>query len=124
MSELQLVENRITELKTELQELEVTARVLRRFVANGRSPGRRRRRSQGQDESAPRLTIVEAAKRVLAGGVEVHYLAIAEQAIKHGYRGKKGSTAKMIAKSFWSTMKAKKNHGIFEATGGGKFRLR
>jgi hypothetical protein len=62
------------------------------------------------------------ARDILADGNKQHYSRIADEAIARGYEGRKNSTSEKIQRSFWATMK--RNPDVFEATGGGNFKLK
>lgn len=62
------------------------------------------------------------AQIILADGSEKHYSEVADAAISRGYKGKEKSTREKISKSFWATMK--RNPDVFDAMGGGNFKLK
>ena len=124
MTDLERVEKRIRALKAELADLEIAARVIRALSAegdDGASGDSRHSPAKGSQKSN-RITIVDAATTILKERGEQHYSAVAKEALSRGYEGKKGTSEEAIAKSFWATMKRKPE--IFDAVGGGKFRLR
>jgi len=104
-------------------ECETAARVLRRLAREEDGGKKRNPRPGGQREAPPRMTILEAAKLILAEKKsEMHSNAVADEAIRRGYKGKKKSTPDAIRKSFWAIMKRKPD--VFKAMGGGKFKLK
>jgi hypothetical protein len=52
----------------------------------------------------------------------MHFRAVADEAIKQGYKGRKKSTTKSIQQSFWATMR--RNGEVFKALGEGTFSLK
>jgi hypothetical protein len=123
MSDIQRLMDRIAVLNSEIEvrqhekdELETAIRVIRRWsVGDTPDDGRHRRNRK-------RVTILDMARSILLDGQERYYADVADTAITQGYRGREGSKKDRIQKSFWATMK--RNPEIFDAIGGGKFRLR
>ena len=129
MDDLGRIQARIDSLRGEISELEIAARVLRGLRSggsNGVSRAARVRRSvrRPQPSSTGKPTIADFARDVLkSGGNEgMHFRQVADQAVKLGFRGRRGSQPKTIQQSFWATMK--RSPDIFEALGGGKFKLK
>jgi hypothetical protein len=123
MSDLEKIQQRIAVLKEELAECETAARVLRRLAREEHAGVGRNPRPRGRLEAPPRMTILEAAKAILAEKKgELHFSVVADEAIARGYKGKKTSAPDAIHKSFWATMK--RNPAVFEAVGAGKFKLK
>ncbi len=129
MDDLGRIQSRIESLRGEISELEIAARVLRGLRSganNGASHPARVRRSIRRPRPRPagKLTIADFARDVLRdsdnGGM--HFREVADQAVKLGFRGRKGSGAKTIQQSFWATMK--RSPTVFDALGGGKFKLK
>jgi HB1, ASXL, restriction endonuclease HTH domain len=126
MDDLERLETTITQTKARLAEMEIAARVLREMRAtyNGsaRRPSLKGAASHEAAHAVVAKTITDHAREILAtaGSGGMHFKAIAEKAIEHGYKGK-GKNEKSIRQAFWATMR--RNTDTFKALGGGKFAL-
>jgi len=125
MKDLDLIDRRIAELKTELTDLETAARVLRKLGASPPGPrGRAKVLPRRRMAHRSRLTITEAAKTILSelNGNAEHYAQIAKRAVEMGYEARSTSTPDKSVKAFWATMKRRPE--IFESMGEGRFKLK
>jgi hypothetical protein len=115
MSDLNRIDERISELNMELAELQTAARVLRRLGGH---------KDQNGSQDTGKKTICDLAKEILleAGDDGLHFTEIAKRAASQGYKGRRGSTDKTVAKSFSQTMH--RVDSIFASMGQGRFRLK
>jgi len=129
---LDQIDARIKELKAELSELEIAAKVNRQMMtmmARSQKPPISATKESGPEEIDPRLpdmsglTVMEAAKAVLGiDSIEpMHYKDVHSFAVRCGYHSDR-KNATNSAVSFWSTMK--RNPDVFDAMGGGIFKLK
>jgi hypothetical protein len=121
------IDAKIAKLRTEIAEWEAVKRrmaELENEESNGQlgTPFGPEPTQKSQD--LKEKTIPEAAKVILSerGNAITHFADVAKAAISRGYKGKKGSNAAKITKSFAQTLRRESK--IFEAHGQGKFTLK
>lgn len=123
MTDQERIERRIAELKSELKELEIAVKVLRRLRPTPTKQGKVVSVSPRRKKPKGRLKIADTAEKILTekNGEPAHYREVAAKAVEMGYRGRKGSTQDKVAKAFWATMKRQPDK--FEPQGDGRFTL-
>lgn len=129
MSDLARIESRMEELRRELQELELAARVLRRLHLEEsqdelKDQKKRARRLASSHADLEGTSMVQAAQAVLAdrNGEGMHYKKITEEAVARGYRGRERCDLDKLKSSFYSTMKRRSD--LFQKVKRSFFRLK
>jgi hypothetical protein len=122
MDDLGRIQNRIEQLRAELRELDIAAKVLHGLRAGSNGTTRTKLRVERKAKSKGK--IIDFAQDVLRGAGEqgMHFREVADAAVKLGFKGRKGSQLKTIQQSFWATMK--RSPDVFDAIGSGKFKLK
>jgi|SRR5579862_6439525 len=125
MDDLSRIKERKAALKSELADLETAERVLEQLRSPRNGTKSVARITAAKVPAGHSLkTIAEYAKEILpkAGAEGMHFREVAHEALRMGYTGRKSSTEKAIAQSFWATMHRDKQ--TFVAIGDGRYSLK